>query len=254
MPSRREFPVSSPGPHPTIWFKSGDHEDTLYGEDVHACVVDEASRLKAGAWYAIRTTLTATRGRIRIIGNVKGKKNWFYQLARRAQSGHPEMGYHRLTAYDAIKAGVLHEAEVASARESGMPEHVWRELYMAEAADDEGNPFGVESIKAYIVLASSVASPRRWSAGSAPAGNVPAASAYARPSGPRPAARHHAATAMPRPYRPPSACARASHPPCCSSSDCSSSSLLLRSRVGWWGLAATHTARSPGIPRWDITG
>jgi hypothetical protein len=49
----------------TVWFKSGDHEDTLYGEDVHGCVIDEASRLKAGAWYAIRTTLTATRERIK---------------------------------------------------------------------------------------------------------------------------------------------------------------------------------------------
>jgi hypothetical protein len=139
----------------TIWFKSGDHEDTLYGEDVHACVIDEASRLKAGAWYAIRTTLTATRGRLRIIGNVKGKKNWFYQLARRAEAGHPEMGYHRLTAYDAIQARVLAAEEIESARDSGMPEHVWRELYLAEASEDSGNPFGERAIDACVAPLSS---------------------------------------------------------------------------------------------------
>jgi phage terminase large subunit-like protein len=69
-----------------ISFRSGDHPDTLYGEDVYACVIDEASRFKEDAWYAIRSTLTKTRGRIRIIGNVKGRKNWFYLLARQAEA------------------------------------------------------------------------------------------------------------------------------------------------------------------------
>src|SRR6266705_6685365 len=27
-----------------VWFKSGDKPDSLYGEDVYACVIDEASR------------------------------------------------------------------------------------------------------------------------------------------------------------------------------------------------------------------
>ena len=63
------------------------------------------SRFKEDAWFAIRSTLTATRGKIRIIGNVKGKSNWFYHLARRAEEEkHPELAYHRLTAYDAIAA------------------------------------------------------------------------------------------------------------------------------------------------------
>jgi phage terminase large subunit-like protein len=59
-----------------IAFRSGDHPDSLHGEDVHAAVIDEASRFKQDAWHAIRSTLTATRGPIRIIGNVKGRKNW----------------------------------------------------------------------------------------------------------------------------------------------------------------------------------
>jgi Terminase large subunit, T4likevirus-type, N-terminal len=131
-------------------FKSGDHPDSLYGEDVYAAVIDEASRFKEDAWHAIRSTLTATRGPIRIIGNVKGRKNWFFQLARRAEAGDPEMGYHRLTAYDAVQAGVLEADEIADAKRT-LPEHVFRELYLAEPADDEGNPFGATHIRACIV-------------------------------------------------------------------------------------------------------
>jgi phage FluMu gp28-like protein len=130
-----------------IAFRSGDHPDTLYGEDVYACVIDEASRFKEESWHAIRSTLTATRGPIRIIGNVKGRKNWFFQLARRAEQGDPQMGYHKLTAADAVQAGVLEKDEIEAARAT-LPEHVFRELYYAEPSDDEGNPFGAQHIRA----------------------------------------------------------------------------------------------------------
>ena len=70
-----------------ISFKSAEKPDNLYGEDVYAAVLDEASRMREEAWFAIRSTLTATRGHIRIIGNVKGRRNWAYRLARRAEGG-----------------------------------------------------------------------------------------------------------------------------------------------------------------------
>ena len=82
-------------------FKGADNPDSLYGEDVHAAVIDEATRVKEDAWFAVRSTLTATRGKVRIIGNVKGRRNWAYRLARRAESGEPDMHYARITAYDA---------------------------------------------------------------------------------------------------------------------------------------------------------
>src|SRR4029077_4551401 len=78
-----------------IAFRGSDRPDTLYGEHLYACVVDEASRCREDAWHAIRSTLTATRGPIRIIGNVKGRKNWFFQLARLAEQGMPNFGYHK---------------------------------------------------------------------------------------------------------------------------------------------------------------
>ncbi len=128
-----------------IWFKTGEKPDNLYGDDVHAAVIDEASRMREEAWHAVRTTLTATRGAARIIGNVKGRKNWFYAMARRAESGAPGLSYHKITASDAIAAGVLVEEEVASAR-ADMPEQIFRELFEAVPSDDGGNPFGIGAI------------------------------------------------------------------------------------------------------------
>lgn len=133
----------------TIWFKSADKPDGLYGEDVFAAVIDEASRCKEDAWYAIRSTLTATRGHVRIIGNVKGRKNWAYKLARKAEAGAPNLGYHKITAKDAVAGGILDEREIEDAREQ-LPENVFKELYEAEPSNDEGNPFGYDAIASCV--------------------------------------------------------------------------------------------------------
>lgn len=133
----------------TVWFKGADNPDSLYGEDVYAAVIDEATRCKEDAWHAVRSTLTATRGPVRIIGNVKGRKNWAYQLARKAEQGTQDMAYFKLTAYDAVEAGVLDAEEVEDARRL-LPDDVFRELYLAEPNDDGGNPFGLKAIRACI--------------------------------------------------------------------------------------------------------
>lgn len=134
-----------------LWFKSADNADSLYGEDVYAAVLDEASRISADAWHAVRSTLTATRGPIRVIGNVKGRKNWFYDLARKAEAGvSPNMHYAKITADDAVAAGVLDAEEIEDARQT-LPDWIFRELYYAEPGDDIGNPFGLEHIKACTV-------------------------------------------------------------------------------------------------------
>lgn len=129
-----------------IWFKSADDPDALYGEDVYAALVDEASRMSEDAWHAIRSTLTATRGPVRIIGNVKGRRNWFYSLARKAEAGAPNMHYSKITADDAVEAGVLDAEEIEDARQT-LPEKIFRELYYAEPGDDTGNPFGLDHIR-----------------------------------------------------------------------------------------------------------
>lgn len=132
-----------------IWFKSADKPDSLYGEDVYAAVIDEGSRCKQEAFIAVRSTLTATRGPLRVIGNVKGRKNWFYKNARRAEKGRAGHAYYRITAQDAVAAGVLAADEIEGAKED-LPEAVFRELYEAKASDDEGNPFGIAHINKIV--------------------------------------------------------------------------------------------------------
>lgn len=144
-----------------IWFKSGDKPNSLYGEDVYGVVIDEASRMKEDAYIAIRSTVTYTRAPIRIIGNVRGRKNWFFKMARRAEHGDPEMGYHKIVAQDAVDAGVLDAKEIDDAR-TQMPEQAWRELYLAEASDDGGNPFGLQHISGCIVPGLSPGTPVIW--------------------------------------------------------------------------------------------
>ena len=132
-----------------IAFKSAEKPDNLYGEDVYAAVMDEATRIREEAWHAVRSTLTATRGFIRIIGNVKGRRNWAYALARKAEGGERGWQYSKLTSNDAIEAGIVAQDEVDQARRQ-LPEAVFKELYMAEPSDDGGNPFGQEAIRKCI--------------------------------------------------------------------------------------------------------
>jgi hypothetical protein len=126
--------------------KTAEKPDNLFGEDVFAAVFDEASRAREEAWHALRSTLTATRGKVRIIGNVKGRKNWAFKLARKAESGEPGMSYAKITAYDAIDAGILDEDEIEDARRT-LPLAIFEELYLAEPSNDEGNPFGLIAIR-----------------------------------------------------------------------------------------------------------
>lgn len=121
-----------------IWFKSAEDPDNLYGEDVHAAVFDEASRGRYDSWVALRSTLTSTKGPIRLIGNVKGKANWFYLECRKVEreKGSSNRKFTRITAYDAVKGSVLDLEEVEDAKRI-LPEVTFGELYLAKAADDD---------------------------------------------------------------------------------------------------------------------
>lgn len=137
-------------------FKTGDKPDNLYGDDVYAAVMDEASRCREAAWFALRSTITSTGGKIKFIGNVKGRKNWFYKISQKAKNGgDPNYAYFRITAYDAANAGMLTKdgrpfiEEIESAK-IDLPESVFKELYLAEASEDGSNPFGIQFIQQCI--------------------------------------------------------------------------------------------------------
>jgi hypothetical protein len=137
-----------------IEFKSAEKPDNLYGDDVYAAVFDEASRAREDSWYALRSTLTATQGKCKLIGNVKGKKNWFYKLGERAKAGEPNHEYFKITAYDAAKEGIIEPEEIEQAKRD-LPSHIFKELYLAEPAEDNSNPFGYDNIEKCIISTSS---------------------------------------------------------------------------------------------------
>jgi len=132
-----------------LHFKSAENPDALYGEDVYAAVFDEFTRAKEEAWVALRTTLTATKGPCKFIGNSKGKKNWGYRLGLKARAGEPGYEYFKITAYDAVKEGILALEEVEQAKRD-LPDHAFRELYLAESLEDQANPFGISFLKSAI--------------------------------------------------------------------------------------------------------
>lgn len=129
-----------------ITFKTAQDPDNLFGEDVYAAVFDEFTRAKETAWHALRSTLTATKGKCKLIGNSKGKKNWGHKLGLKAKAGEPGYRYFKITAWDAVEAGILDREEVEQAQRD-LPEVVFNELYLAEPSEDGTNPFGISHIR-----------------------------------------------------------------------------------------------------------
>lgn len=132
-----------------IHFKSAENPDALYGEDVFAAVFDEFTRAKEGAWVALRSTLTHTHGKCKFIGNAKGRKNWGHRLWLKAKAGEPGYEAFKVTAYDAVEAGILSLEEIEQAKRD-LPDLAFRELYLAEDLEDQANPFGMDFIKKQI--------------------------------------------------------------------------------------------------------
>ncbi len=116
-----------------IHFKSAEKPDLLFGEDVYACVLDEAPRCRVEAFYALRSTLTATRGPMKLIGNFGGISNWMHQLKEKSKDD-PEYSYYKITAWDAVAAGILDEEEVLQAQRD-LPSKIFKQLYLAEESE-----------------------------------------------------------------------------------------------------------------------
>lgn len=119
-----------------IHFKSADNPDNLYGEDVYGAVFDEFTRAKQAAWFALRSTVTFTKAPVKFIGNYTGQSNWGHKLTKKAQSDPAEYAAFRVTAYDAVKAGILDEKEIEQARQD-LPLSVFTALYLAEGVSDD---------------------------------------------------------------------------------------------------------------------
>ena len=69
-------------------------------------------------------------------------------LSRLPQGRGGERGhfYHKITAADAVAAGVFAQEELDDARRA-LPDAIFRELYFCEPSDDGGNLFGNNFIR-----------------------------------------------------------------------------------------------------------
>ena len=87
----------------TITFLTSEIPDNLYGENVSAIVVDEASRVSLEAWECLQSTIFSTSGPAKLIGNRHGTDNWFYRLCMEAKKGEDDdLSYHILTCWDSV--------------------------------------------------------------------------------------------------------------------------------------------------------
>lgn len=130
-----------------IHFKSAEKPDNLYGENVHAAVFDEFTRARESSWHALRSTLTATQGRCKFIGNYTGSMNWGHKLGKKAKTD-PNYKYYKITAFDAVEAGILKEEEIEQARKD-LPLSVFDALYLAKGSAEDDILFhenGLESM------------------------------------------------------------------------------------------------------------
>lgn len=116
-----------------IRFKSADKPDGLYGEDVYAVIFDEFTRAKEDAWFALRSTLTFTKGICKFIGNYTGSTNWGHKLSKKAKDPNGEYAYFKVDAMQAVDAGILSKSEVEQARKD-LPKSIFEALYLAKGS------------------------------------------------------------------------------------------------------------------------
>lgn len=115
-------------------FKSADNVNNLYGPDARAVIFEEFTRAPhlMDAFMALRSTLTKTRGPMKLIGNYIGEANAGHQLAL-AHKGDPEWAHFIVNAQMAVDAGILDGAEVAQARRD-LPHAEFMALYMCQGS------------------------------------------------------------------------------------------------------------------------
>lgn len=127
-----------------IEFRTAENPDTLYGEGVHAAVLDEAARMREKAWIAVNTTMLQTRGPMRICSNTdKGRRNWLYKLFLRGQQGDPEvMSYHiRTTEAPHFMEGGTPGPKAVAEMKKNLGPIAYEALVLAEFPEDAATVF-----------------------------------------------------------------------------------------------------------------
>lgn len=122
-----------------LWFRDGSNPNAFVANNVYAIAVDQAVQIPAKTWTNVAQTAANTGAPIRVLSTVEGRENWWYDLARRAetesQSNPSLFHYERFTSSDALAEGMISQEDVDYARAS-LPDHIFRALYNAEPYND----------------------------------------------------------------------------------------------------------------------
>lgn len=127
--------VSLPGGG-EVWVKSADNPDSLRGEGLDGCVLDEFRNIKEEAWLeALRPALSDHKGWALFIGTPKGK-NWVWRLFGRHKYDKNWASWQKPT----IDNPFIDPSEVEAARLE-LPGHVFAQEYEAD--------FGASQLQVY---------------------------------------------------------------------------------------------------------
>lgn len=114
-------------------YKTAEKPDNLYGpSNIRAIVGDEFTRWRPSVWPVVRSLSTALQCPVKLIGNYIGESNWGHRLAIDNASD-PEWAYFRITAQQAVGAGIMKQSEIDSARRS-LPPAVFAALFLCEGS------------------------------------------------------------------------------------------------------------------------
>jgi phage FluMu gp28-like protein len=122
--------------HSRVEFRSADNPESLRGEGVSFCVIDEAAYWGRDSFVSVWTTLTRTRGQLRIISTPKGR-NWFWEEHQKSKVQPETYASYTLptSCNPTIPRESLREAEL------NLPKDVYRQEYLAEFLEDGAGVF-----------------------------------------------------------------------------------------------------------------
>lgn len=144
--------VAGKGREILIEVRSADRPDDLVGSGLDFLIITEAARIAPEAWEVVKPTLNSPgRAGKAIINSTPKGRNWFYDLWRQGQPGHPAYDPLRLKSwrFSTFENPYLTDEQRADieADRIRLGERWYRQEYLAEFVDALGKALSGEAIE-----------------------------------------------------------------------------------------------------------